>query len=125
VFTPQRISLTATLVTVLLACGMTSAAIAQQDLRMPDTRDAATAAIEKQDLRGADAQDAARADQIAAQMRSFKPAPLAVPKPAPASAPSDGTPWAIIGISLFGALVAVGGAVLYVRLPRRNTLARS
>jgi hypothetical protein len=107
VFNTRRISLTATLVTVLLACGMTSAALAQQDLR------------------GEHARDAANAGQIAAQMRSFKPAPLTAPKPAPAPAPSDGTPWAIIGISLFGALVVASGAVLYVRAPRRNTLARS
>ena len=79
----------------------------------------------RQDLRGEQARDAARADQIAAQMRAFKPAPLMASKPAPSPAPSDNTPWAIIGISLFAALVAVGGAVMYVRAPRRNTLARS
>jgi hypothetical protein len=124
VSTTRRISFTAALVTVLLVCS-TSAAVAQQDLRMPDTRDAAIAATQKQDLRGEHARDAARADQIAAQMRGFKPAPLVAPKPAPAPAPSDGTPWAIGGISLFAALVALGGTVMYVRAPRRNTLARS
>jgi hypothetical protein len=79
----------------------------------------------QQDLRGEHARDAANARQIAAQMRNFEPAPLVTPKPAPAPVPSDDTPWAIIGISLFAALVAVGGVVMYVRLPRRNTLARS
>jgi hypothetical protein len=81
-----------------------------------------------QDLRGEQARDATRADQIAAQMKRYqaaRPEPISAPKPAPAPAPSDGTPWAVIGISLFAALVAAGGAVLYVRLPRRNTLARS
>jgi hypothetical protein len=124
VSTTRRISFTAALVTMLLVSG-TSAAVAQQDLRMPDTRDAAIAATQKQDLRGEHARDAARAPQVAAQMRAFTPAPPVAAKPAPAPAASAGTPWAIIGISLFAALVAVGGAVMYVRAPRRNTLARS
>src|SRR4051812_33456191 len=57
--------------TALLAVGMSSAALAQQDLRSPDTRDAAIAATQKQDLRSPDSRDAARADQIARQMRRF------------------------------------------------------
>jgi hypothetical protein len=114
-----------TLAAVALLGTMSTSAFAQQDLRMPDTRDAAIAATQKQDLRGPDAVDAARADQIAAQMRSFKPAPIVAPKPAPAATPSNDTPWAVIGISLVAALVAVSMGVMYVRQPRRNTLARS
>jgi hypothetical protein len=115
----------ATLAAVALLGATSATAVAQQDLRMPDTRDAAVAATQKQDLRGPDALDAARASEIAEQMRTFKPAPLVAPKPAPAPAPSDDTPWTVIGLSLLAALVALGGAVLYVRQPRRNTLARS
>jgi hypothetical protein len=114
-----------TLAAIALIGVTSSTALAQQDLRMPDTRDAAIAATQQQDLRGPDAQDAARANQIAQQMRNFNPAPIVAPKPAPAATPSNDTPWAIIGISLFAALVAVGVGVMYVRQPRRNTLARS
>jgi hypothetical protein len=114
-----------TLAAVALLGTMSTSAFAQQDLRMPDTRDAAIAATQPQDLRGPDAQDAARADQIAAQMRTFKPAPIVAQEPAPAATPSNDTPWAVIGISLLAALVAVGVGVMYVRQPRRNTLARS
>lgn len=70
-FTTRRIRLTTVLAGVLLVCAMPGAAAAQQDLRMPDTRDAATAATHRQDLRSADARDAARADQIARQMKRF------------------------------------------------------
>jgi hypothetical protein len=114
-----------TLAALALIGAASSTALAQQDLRMPDTRDAAIAATQKQDLRSPDALDASRANEITEQMRTFKPAPIVAPKPAPAATPSNDTPWAIIGISLFAALVAVGGAVMYVRQPHRNTLARS
>ena len=64
---------TLTVLAAVVLFGVTSAtAVAQQDLRMPDTRDAAIAATQTQDLRGPDAQDAARADQIAAQMRALR-----------------------------------------------------
>jgi hypothetical protein len=126
VLTYRRISLTTAVAAALLVGGMPGAAVAQQDLRMPDTRDAAIAATQQQDLRSPDARDASRAGQIATQMKSFdatKPQPIPASKPAPA--PSDKTPWAVIGISLFAALVAVGGGVMYLRQPRRTTLARS
>jgi hypothetical protein len=109
--------------------GMTSAAaVAQQDLRMPDTRDAAIAATQMQDLRGPDAQDAARADQIAAQMRAFTPAPITAPKPAPVAAPSDDTPWAAIAGSIvlaFALGAGAAGGLMYLRRARPSTLARS
>jgi hypothetical protein len=115
-----------TLAAIALLGATSTAAVAQQDLRMPDTRDAAVAATQKQDLRSPDAQDAARGGEIAAQMKAFdetKPEPVPASKPVPAS--SDQTPWAVIGISLLAALVAVGAGVTYVRRPRPSTLARS
>jgi hypothetical protein len=122
--------LTRTVISILAAAVLLAAAPAAGAHPLRDnspTSSLAGTTTPRQDLRGEHARDAARAGEIAAEMRAFKPAPLVDPKPAPASAPapSDGMPWAVIGISLFGALVAVGGAVLYVRLPHRNTLARS
>jgi hypothetical protein len=127
-FTPRRTVISLLAAAALLIGATTASARPLYDA--PDRADSPTSSLAgtttpRQDLRGEHARDAARADQIAAQMRSFTPAPLVAPKPAPAPASSDGTPWAIIGISLFAALVAFGGAVMYVRAPRRNTLARS
>jgi hypothetical protein len=130
VLTTRRIRL-ATAVAAVLVCGMPGAAVAQQDLRMPDTRDAAIAATQTQDLRSPDARDAARADSIAAQLKRFEKShrPQAqTSRPAPARsapAPSDDTPWAVVAISLLAALGAVGAAVIYVRPSRRKTLASS
>jgi hypothetical protein len=112
-----------TLAAIALLGATSTVALAQQDLRMPDTRDAAVAATQRQDLRSPDALDATRANEIAAQMRAFKPAPLVTPKPAPQA--SDGTPWAVIGLSVLAAILGAVVAALYVRQPRRNTLARS
>jgi hypothetical protein len=117
-----------TLAAIALLGATSTAALAQQDLRMPDTRDAASAPTQQQDLRSPDAQDAARADEIAGQMRAFKPAPLVAPKPAPAAAPSDDTPWAAIAGSIvfafaLGASAAAG--LMYLRRARPSTLARS
>ncbi len=116
------------LATIALFGVTSAAAVAQQDLRMPDTRDAATAATQTQDLRSPDAQDAARADQIAAQMRAFEPAPITAPKPAPVAAPSDDTPWAAIAGSLLVAFALGAGAaagLMYLRRSGPSTLARS
>ena len=117
-----------TLAAVVLLGATSSIALAQQDLRMPDTRDAAIAATQKQDLRGPDAQDAARADQIAAQMRAFEPAPITAPEPAPVAAPSDDTPWAAIAGSLllaFALGAGAAGGLMYLRRSGPSTLARS
>jgi hypothetical protein len=109
--------------------GMTSAtALAQQDLRMPDTRDAAAAATQSQDLRSPDAQDAARANEIATQMRDFTPAPLVTSNPAPEPVPSDDTPWVAIAGSIvlaFGLGAGAAGGLMYLRRTRPSTLARS
>jgi hypothetical protein len=56
-FRRNQLIVTAALVAV---CAAPGTAAAQQDLRMPDTRDAAAAAEEYQDLRSPDAKDAAR-----------------------------------------------------------------
>ena len=121
-FTPRRTVISLLAATALLIGATTASA---RPLYDAPTSSLAGTTTPQQDLRGEHARDAANAPQITAQMRHFQPAPLVAPKPAPAPASSDGTPWAVIGISLFAALVAVGGAVMYVRLPRRNTLARS
>jgi hypothetical protein len=119
-------SILSTLAVIALLGATSTAAFAQQDLRMPDTRDAAAAATQAQDLRSPDAQDAARADQIAAQMRDFQPAPPVTRSPsAPAASPSNDTPWVVIGLSLLAVCVGVGVGVLHFRQPARNTLARS
>jgi hypothetical protein len=127
---PRRLAVFRTIFSTLAAIallGATSAtALAQQDLRMPDTRDAAIAATQQQDLRGPDAVDAGRADEIAAQMRAFKPAPITAPKPAPAVTPSDDTPWAPIAGSIVLAFgLGAGAAVGLMYLRRPSTLARS
>jgi hypothetical protein len=122
VFTPRR-----TVISLLAAAALLIGATAASARPLYDapTSSLAGTTTPRQDLRGEHARDAANAQQIAAQMRQFKPVPLAAPKPAPAPAASDETPWAVIGLSLFAALVAAGGVVMYVRLARRNTLARS
>jgi hypothetical protein len=69
---------------------------ARQDLRMPDTRDAARRPPEaRQDLRMPDTRDAAQ-----------RP-PVASPTPAPSS--HGDVPWALVGAGL-GALLLVGVA---------------
>jgi hypothetical protein len=122
VFTPRR-TVISLLAAAALLIGATTASA--RPLYDAPTSSLAGTTTPRQDLRGEHARDAANARQIAAQMRQFKPVPLVAPKPAPAPAPSDEMPWAVIGLSLFAALVAAGGVVMYVRLARRNTLARS
>jgi hypothetical protein len=122
VFTPRRTVISLLAAAALLIGATTASARPQYDA---PTSSLAGTTTPRQDLRGEHARDAANARQIAAEMRHFEPTPVVLSKPVPAPAPSHETPWAVIGISLFAGLVAVGGAVMYVRLPRRNTLARS
>jgi hypothetical protein len=124
VFTPRR-TVISLLAAAALLIGATSASA--RPLYDAPTSSLAGTTTPRQDLRGEHARDAANARQIAAQMRQFEAMPVVAPKsePAPAPAPSHDTPWALIGISLLAAIVAAGGVVMYVRLPRRNTLARS
>jgi hypothetical protein len=117
---------------------MSSPALAQQDLRMPDTRDAAPAATRTQDLRSPDARDAARTGSIAgttstprqdlrspdtrdyAEGRGTFNAPevtvVKLAQPAPAS--DGGIDWGDVGIgagSVLGlALLALGGTFAVV-----------
>ena len=107
----------------LLALAMSAPALAQQDLRSADTRDAAIAATAKQDLRGPDARDAARTSEIARQMRRFAATsqpPAAAPAPQPAVVTDTQTPWLPIALmAAFSlAVVAISGA--YVVRARRG-----
>jgi aminoglycoside phosphotransferase (APT) family kinase protein len=107
--------------TALLAVGMSSAALAQQDLRSPDTRDAAIAATQKQDLRSPDSRDAARADQIARQMRRFAAAqPPSAPAPAPVVVTDTETPWLPIALMAALSLAVVTASAAYVHRARRT-----
>ena len=107
----------------LLALAMSAPALAQQDLRSPDTREAASAATAGQDLRGPDARDAARAREIARQVRRLAAAsqpPAAAPAPQATVVTDTQTPWLLI--SLMGAfslaVAAISGA--YVVRVRRD-----
>jgi hypothetical protein len=105
-----------------LALAMSSPALAQQDLRMPDTRDAAIAATQTQDLRSPDARDAARAGEIAQMMRNFHPAPVRPTPAQPVVVTDTETPW--LPIALMGAfsLVVVALSVTYAARVRRRTI---
>jgi hypothetical protein len=107
----------------LLALAMSAPALAQQDLRSPDTRDAAIAATATQDLRGPDARDAARTRQIARQMRVFAARPqlpAAAPAPQPTVVTDTETPWLpLVLMAAFSLVVfAISGA--YVARVRRH-----
>ena len=103
----------------LLALAMSAPALAQQDLRSADTRDAAIAATHKQDLRGPDARDAGRTGEIARLAAASQP-PAAAPAPQPTVVTHTQTPWlAIVLMSAFSlAVVAISGAYV-VRTRRR------
>ena len=99
----------------LLALAMSAPALAQQDLRSPDTRDAAIAATARQDLRSPDAGDAARTGEIARQMRRFDATsqpPAAAPAPQRVVVTDTQTPWLLIALmgALTLAVVAFTGA---------------
>jgi hypothetical protein len=68
------------------------AAVAQQDLRSPDTRDAAAAGTVKQDLRSPDARDAARPAVPAQDLRSPDTREAAIARSAPIQAVSGSQP---------------------------------
>jgi hypothetical protein len=128
----HRISRTAALALTLVALGAPIAA-AQQDLRSPDSRDAARAATApKQDLRSPDSRDAAASAR--AQERHYtsygdpatsaalaqeryltsygEPEPLTRPQ---APAPSDDTPWLPIALSIAAALAIVAASATQLR----------
>jgi hypothetical protein len=98
---------------------------ARQDMRSPDTRDAAQTAQVRQDLRSPDARDAAEGRGT---YNSPDVVIVKVPQPSPAAAPepSGGIDWADAGIgagSLVGlSLIGLGGALVIVhrRRPARG-----
>jgi hypothetical protein len=126
---PRRLAVFRTTISLLavaaLLTGASSASAHSNRFDSPTSSLAGTSQP-RQDLRSPDARDAARVDEIAAQMRAFKPAPITAPKPAPAAAPSDETPWAPIAGSIVLAFgLGAGAAVGLMYLRRPSTLARS
>jgi hypothetical protein len=91
-----------------------------QDLRMPDTRDAAGAAGAKQDLRMPDTRDAAADPRAASPTSSLAGTVSPPPAPAPVATDDDGVDWPSIGIgaAVFGGLVLMGFGVVTVRRAR-------
>jgi hypothetical protein len=90
------------------------AAVAQQDLRSPDARDAARSAIAKQDLRSPDARDAAegRGTFNAPEVTVVK---VPVTDPAPSASPRDWTAVAIGAGAALGLVLLALGAARFVR----------
>ena len=99
---------------LVAACAVPAAAVAQgQDLRSPDTRDAAAAAAAEhyQDLRSPDARDAGRP-------------PVQVPTPVVEirEVPGNGFDWGDAGIGAAGllALLSIAGGVTLLAVGRRR-----
>ena len=95
----------------------------RQDLRSPDTRDAAREQV--QDLRSPDARDAANAEQIARSMEAYyqsfdEPVPVApFTSTAPTSAPpADETPWLLISVLAGGLALVLSSTALVLRRRR-------
>lgn len=131
----RRISRSA-VVGVAVATLMVSPAIAQQDLRSPDTRDAAEGSTTwqapegglptyptpsvpdvKQDLRSPDTRDAAagRGTSDAPQVTVVR-----LPQPVPASASDSGIDWADAGMGAAIVLVLSAASLVAVALRRRT-----
>jgi hypothetical protein len=130
----KTLSTIATLAAVLATAAVPATGAAQggQDLRSPDTREAAAlvATSNGQDLRSPDARAAAGvvATSNSQDLRSpdardtFRPDTGAVPSPAP----STDTDWGEIGLiggAIVVTLIGVGGLLYLVR--RRNTVRES
>jgi hypothetical protein len=113
-------------VAVTLAATSPAVAVAGQDLRSPDARDAAAAAAGPQDLRTPDARDAARTvvsaspgsdlrspdarDVAAGRATGDAPAVVVVPVPHEVAA-ADGMDWADAGIGAGGILVLLAAGL--------------
>jgi hypothetical protein len=126
VFTHRRTFIALLAIAALLA-GASTAGAHSNRWNSPTSSLAGTSEP-RQDLRSPDARDAARVDEIAAQMRAFKPAPITAPQPAPVAAPSDDTPWTLLAGTLLAAFTLGAGAaasLMYLRRARPSTLARS
>jgi hypothetical protein len=104
----------------LLALAMSAPALAQQDLRSPDTRDAATAATHKQDLRSPDARDAG---DLRRYLGTSSLAGTASPPSADESVPaSSGFDWLSAAI---GAIAAAGLALVSFTAVRMRRTVRA
>jgi hypothetical protein len=105
--------------TVAIAAVLAPAAAAQQDLRSPDTRDAAERLERTQDLRMPDTQDAAAG-------RGTKDAPIVEFVDVPEADRFDVTDAALgAGAGIGLVLIGVGGAAATVRFRRRPIGVRS
>jgi hypothetical protein len=89
------------------------------DLRMPDTREAASPVVSGQDLRGPDAIDAAAPVRTTRQDLRSPDAIDAAASPAPAPSDGDGAPWLPIAVVLAGGATA---GVAYRRTRSRRVL---
>jgi hypothetical protein len=100
----------------------------RQDLRSPDAKSAAAPSPQpRQDLRSPDAKSAAApSPQPRQDLRSpdAKPAPLRQPARPVTGGGSDGTPWALFGLGIAGACVALGGTAGIAGRSRRTRRAR-
>lgn len=121
---------------LVAACAAPASAAAQgQDLRSPDTRDAAAAAAKEQyqDLRSPDARDAARAsaessyqDLRSPDARDAGQQPRTVQVPEPVveihESPGSGFDWGDAGIGAAGllALLSIAGGVTLLAVGRRR-----
>jgi hypothetical protein len=126
----HRIARTAA-VALALGAFATPTAFAQQDLRSPDSRDAALAAVNTQDLRSPDTRDVARAAVTTQDLRSpdtrdaatghVAPADVTVSShPAPVAQTPGDSRWPTFGIVLL-VLAALGSAGAVFRLVRPRT----
>jgi hypothetical protein len=105
--------------TVAIGAALAPAASAQQDLRSPDTRDAAERAGHVQDLRMPDTQDSASG-------RGLENAPVIEFVDVPHADGFDVADAALGAGSAIGiVLICVGGALTTVRIRRRPAAARS
>ena len=119
---------------LVAACTVPATAAAQgQDLRSPDTRDAAAAAAQQhyQDLRSPDARDAARTpdtvlpqDLRSPDARDAGRPPVQVPTPVVEirEAPGNGFDWGDAGIGAAGilALLSIAGGLALMVTGRRR-----
>jgi hypothetical protein len=135
----SRIPLRSTLGVVLALLAFAAPANAvSQDLRSPDTRDAAAAATQPQDLRSPDTRDIARTQDLRHLAGGIDTSSLAGTNAARAqeryyssygtpaatqpkqSVTDDGTPWAVVVFGLAGAFL-VAGAIAFAGRTRRRT----
>ena len=111
----------------VLACALlafaTSSAAAQQDLRSPDARDAASSPsitatpAQGQDLRSPDARDAALP---APSSTVPEPQPIVQTPAAKVADDSNGVDWMALSLGIAGSLLAVGAVVAVTARSRRR-----